>query len=190
MVVITCHYCGIIGHKQDVCRKKKADDAKKQNPKKADDPKVCFNCGKPGHYARECRQPKDDKKSRSSGKVPTGSAKANKNASFINKSNRKSITFLSAPRVLHPPLIFEHKQKPPPPPPSTRQVTFANKDDANVKIKVTTSTGKQGSSNQRRRVYVTNVNEHEWRNIDKQRTVVLTKSKGKTESKGKAEADP
>ena len=41
---ISCHYCGIIGHKIRDCRKKRMDDG------------VCVLCAKPGHFARNCNQ--------------------------------------------------------------------------------------------------------------------------------------
>ena len=43
-----CHYCGKVGHEEEVCYKKTRDEGGRQKGI------VCFNCKKPGHPARRC----------------------------------------------------------------------------------------------------------------------------------------
>ena len=43
-----CHYCGKVGHEEEVCFKKTRDEGGRQKGI------VCFNCRKPGHPARRC----------------------------------------------------------------------------------------------------------------------------------------
>ena len=67
---IICHYCKKPGHKQEDCRKRKADEKKGTDVKNAkqqasDDPnkdKTCAYCKKKGHVARDCPKKKSDEK--------------------------------------------------------------------------------------------------------------------------------
>ncbi|XP_047998808.1 uncharacterized protein LOC125236149 isoform X1 [Leguminivora glycinivorella] len=66
-----CHWCGISGHRQSECRKRRADTSATSNQQDASTPArtsektstvTCYSCGNPGHLATHCQEKKSTSK--------------------------------------------------------------------------------------------------------------------------------